>query len=107
MEASTSLPAHSESTEMVDDVYHAISKTPIPVAAYRPHFPPTFTRAPDSLPRDTCIKRPSLMSYDRVCKGALPNSIADGLLVAAQVYERLRRDPPSQHCEVSWLPDPG
>lgn len=92
------------------DVYHAISKargmaspelimelvtskTPIPTAAYRPRFPSTYTRAPDPLPCDTYVKRPSLMSYDRVCKGALPNSIADGLLAEAQVYELLRRNP--------------
>lgn len=69
------------------------SKTPIPTAAYRPRFPSTFTRAPDPLPRETYVKRPSLMSYDRVRKGALPNSIADGLLLEAQVYELLRRNP--------------
>lgn len=91
------------------DVYHAISqargtarpeliielvtsKTPIPTAAYRPRFQSTITRAPDPLPRDTYVKRPSLVSYDRVHKSALPNSIADGLLVEAQVYELLRRN---------------
>lgn len=92
------------------DVYHAISKargtaqpklimelvtskTPIPTAAYRPRFQSTLTRAPDPLPGDTYVKRPSLMSYDRVCKSALPNSIAHGLLVEARVYELLRRNP--------------
>lgn len=39
------------------------------------------------------VKRPSLISYDRVRKSALPNSIADGLLVEARVYEVLRRNP--------------
>lgn len=69
------------------------SKTPIPTAAYRPRFLSTLTRAPDPLPHDTYIKRPSLISYDRVRESAPPNCIADDLLVEVQVYEVLRRNP--------------
>lgn len=102
------------------DVYHAVSKarmtastehilelitskTPIPTAAYRPRFPPTFTRAPDPLPPDTYVKRPSLVSYDRVRQSAGPSSssssssIAEGLLAEARVYELLGRSPPHRN----------
>lgn len=92
------------------DVYHATSKArgtasseltmqlvtskiPIPTVACRPRFPLTSTRAPDPLPFNIYVKQPSLISYDRVLKGDLPNSISDGLLVEAQVYELLRQNP--------------
>ncbi|KAK1977354.1 serine/threonine-protein kinase [Colletotrichum cereale] len=92
------------------DIYHAVSKARglvvselsidqltnkirIPTTAYSPAFPPTYTQAPDPLPPNTYVKKPSLLSYDRIHKGALPNDIADNVLNEVQVCELLERNP--------------
>ncbi|KAJ0162185.1 hypothetical protein CTA2_4967 [Colletotrichum tanaceti] len=92
-------------------IYHAVSKARssevsnlginhqlstqllIPATAYSPLFVPTFTRAPDPLPSNTYVKKPSLISYDRIHGGPLENSIADDVLAEVRVCELLRQNP--------------
>ncbi|TQN67727.1 hypothetical protein CSHISOI_07717 [Colletotrichum shisoi] len=68
------------------------TKVLIPLTAYSPLFVPTFTRAPDPLPLDTYVKKPSLLSYDRIHHGLLKNTIADNVLAEVQVCELLKQD---------------
>ncbi|TQN64082.1 Serine/threonine-protein kinase/endoribonuclease IRE2 [Colletotrichum shisoi] len=89
------------------DTYHATSKArlselsldqlnstiSIPVTAYSPLFSPAFTQAPNPLPPDTYVKKPSLLSYDRVCQGPQPNSIADDVLSEVEIWEVLKQTP--------------
>ncbi|KAK4039984.1 hypothetical protein C8A01DRAFT_36034 [Parachaetomium inaequale] len=65
----------------------------IPVSAYSPLFPPGFTRAPDPLPPNCHIKKPRLISYDRIRKGSQPNYIAESVLLEAAVCELLKQHP--------------
>ncbi|KAJ5587439.1 uncharacterized protein N7459_003204 [Penicillium hispanicum] len=65
----------------------------IPVSAYSPPYSSDFTRAPEPLPKDAFVKRPRLISYDRIIKGAQPNSIAESILAEAKVCETLMRHP--------------
>ncbi|KAK0621579.1 hypothetical protein B0T17DRAFT_534474, partial [Bombardia bombarda] len=65
----------------------------IPASAYSPLFPSGFTRAPDPLPQNCHIKKPSLMSYNRVCQGSQPNRIAEAVLQEAAVCELLKQHP--------------
>lgn len=64
----------------------------IPVAAYSPPFSPAFTQAPDPLPPNVHVKKPSLASYDRN-RESRPNCIADSLLEEVEICEVLRRFP--------------
>ncbi|EED21220.1 conserved hypothetical protein [Talaromyces stipitatus ATCC 10500] len=68
---------------------HFRSDIRIPVSAYNPLFPFNLTRAPDSIPNDAFIKRPRLISYDRICEGPQSNLIAESLLREAYVCELL------------------
>jgi Protein kinase domain len=61
----------------------------IPVEAYNPLFPSELTRAPDPLPINSFIKKPQLISYDRICLGSQPTLIAESLLEEATVCELL------------------
>ncbi|KAK1973648.1 serine/threonine-protein kinase [Colletotrichum cereale] len=91
------------------NIYHAVSKARsselsnlsinqlttkvlIPATAYSPLFVPTFTRAPDPLPSNTYVKKPSLLSYDRIHQGLLKNNIADNVLAEVQVCELLKQN---------------
>lgn len=65
----------------------------IPISAYCPPFSSRFTRAPDPLPKDSYIKKPSLISYDRIRQGPRPNSIAESVLIEADICELLMRYP--------------
>src|SRR6266566_2121582 len=93
-----------------NDVYHTVSKAryscssgvqaghltnniSIPLAAYSPPFPTHFTCAPEPLPRDFYVKKPRLISYDRIRQGPRPNHIADSFLAEAEVCEVLKRHP--------------
>ncbi|KAK1974625.1 serine/threonine-protein kinase [Colletotrichum cereale] len=92
------------------NIYHAVSKARsselsnlsidqlttkilIPATAYSPLFLPSFTRAPEPLPSNTYVKKPSLLSYDRIHHGHLQNNIADNILAEVQVCEVLRQNP--------------
>jgi serine/threonine protein kinase len=92
------------------DLYHAVSNyrysssadvklehlnnaTAIPAPAYSPLFPSDFTLAPDPLPRGCYVKKPRLISYDRVCKGPEQDGIAQSLLQEAAVCELLKQHP--------------
>ncbi|KAL6409955.1 Mitogen-activated protein kinase 8 [Ilyonectria robusta] len=73
---------------------HLINDILIPVSAYSPPFSSQFTRAPGTLPRDIYIKKPQLISYDRVQQGSeLPNHIADSILREIEICEILKRHP--------------
>lgn len=93
-----------------NDIYHALStarssalvepitehltdKRLIPIAAYCPLFSSALTRAPEPLPRNTYVKRPSLISYDRFQQGPLPNGIADDILAEVRICEILQQSP--------------
>lgn len=92
------------------EVYHAVSKARysspsevkpehlknlvnIPVSAYNPPASSELTRVPDPLPRDCYVKKPRLISYDRIRRGSRPNDIADSVLAEAKVCELLMRHP--------------
>lgn len=92
------------------EVYHAISKARysssseveaehlmgivnIPVSAYNPPASSELMRAPDPLPRDCYVKKPRLISYDRIRQGPRPDDIADSVLAEAKVCELLMRHP--------------
>lgn len=66
--------------------------TIIPVAAYSPPFSSEFTQAPNPLPPNSYVKRPRLISYDRM-EESRPNRIADSLLQEVGFCEILRRSP--------------
>ncbi|KAK0701102.1 hypothetical protein B0T21DRAFT_134482 [Apiosordaria backusii] len=74
-------------------IQHLNNNIPIPVSAYSPLFSPDFTRAADPLPQDCYVKKPQLISYDRICRGPRPNSIAESVLLEAAVCELLTRHP--------------
>jgi serine/threonine protein kinase len=91
-------------------LYHAVSKARysspsevkaehlkdiinIPVSAYSPPASSELTRAPDPLPRDCYVKKPRLISYDRICRGPRPELIAESVLAEAKVCEQLMRHP--------------
>ncbi|TID04937.1 hypothetical protein CH35J_003224 [Colletotrichum higginsianum] len=91
------------------NIYHAVSKARsselsnlsinqlttkvvIPVTAYSPLFVPTFTQAPDPLPLNAYVKKPSLISYDRIHYGLLEDNIADNVLAEIQVCELLKQN---------------
>ncbi|KAK1584997.1 uncharacterized protein LY79DRAFT_519635 [Colletotrichum navitas] len=91
------------------DIYHGVSKDrglvaselsisqltnkiQIPATAYSPTFPPTYTQAPDPLPPNTYVKKPSFLSYDRIHQGTLPNNIADNVLAKIQTYKLLEQN---------------
>lgn len=94
---------------MDNRIYHALSqarysatkvniecltdKIQVPIAAYQPLFPPNLTRAPDPLPVDSYVKRPRLISYDRLRNSSRPTHIADQVLKEAEVCEILQRHP--------------
>ena len=65
----------------------------IPVSAYCPRYTSDVSKAPDPIPEDCFLKKPRLISYDRVYKGPQPNSIAESVLAEARVCERLRQNP--------------
>lgn len=65
----------------------------IPVWAYSPRYSSELSRAPDPLPEDCFVKKLRLISYDRVCKGPQPNSIAESVLAEERVWELLMRHP--------------
>ncbi|KAM7191157.1 Protein kinase-like domain containing protein [Rhypophila sp. PSN 637] len=92
------------------NLYHAVSKTrylspsevkvedlhndiPIPVSAYSPQIVSTFTRAPDPPPQNYYVKKPRLISYDRIYEGPRPNHIAESVLREAAVCELLKQHP--------------
>jgi hypothetical protein len=65
----------------------------IPASACCPPFPSEFTRASNPLPQNCHVKKPSLISYDRVRQGSQPDQIAESVLREAQVCELLRQHP--------------
>lgn len=87
-------------------VEHLSNKILIPVSAYAPLFPSGFTRAPDPLPEHCHIKKPQLISYDRIRQGSRPDDIAASVLQEAAVCELLKQQPhpniaPYLGCQVS------
>ena len=62
---------------------------PIPIDDFWPPFPSDFTSAPDPVPADCFIKRPSLVSYDAIDDVRL----SDLLLEEARTCEILRKHP--------------
>ncbi|KAK3349520.1 hypothetical protein B0T25DRAFT_610305 [Lasiosphaeria hispida] len=65
----------------------------IPVSAYHPPASSELTRAPDPLPPDCYVKKPRLISYDRIRRGSRPDLIAEFVLAEAKVCEQLMRHP--------------
>ncbi|OQE13352.1 hypothetical protein PENFLA_c049G09928 [Penicillium flavigenum] len=65
----------------------------IPTSAYNPNFSIEFTLAPETLLNGSYIKKPRLLSYDRVSEGPQPNSIAEDFLKEARVCEVLMQHP--------------
>lgn len=53
----------------IEELIYAIK---IPPSAFCPIFASTFTATPDPLLKDSYIKRPSLISYDRIYKSTTP-----------------------------------
>lgn len=51
----------------------------IPSSAYNPKFSTEFTPAPQTLPNNYFVKKPQLISYDRISQGPRPDSIAEDL----------------------------
>ncbi|KAF2803007.1 uncharacterized protein BDZ99DRAFT_548402 [Mytilinidion resinicola] len=94
---------------MDNGIYHALSQArcsttkvdnqcltdniQVPIAAYQPLFPPGLTRAPDPLPVDSYVKRPRLISYNRLRNSRRPTYIADQVLKEAEVCEIVERHP--------------
>ncbi|KAJ5477764.1 hypothetical protein N7530_003273 [Penicillium desertorum] len=65
----------------------------IPTSAYNPKFSTEFTLAPETLLNSCYIKKPQLLSYDRVSEGPQPNSIAEDVLKEVRVCEVLMQHP--------------
>lgn len=65
----------------------------IPKSAYSPRFLSSFTLAPEPLQPHSYIKRPGLISYDRIYKGPQPDLIARSVLIETQVCEALKKHP--------------
>lgn len=93
-----------------DNVFHAITKSRcrftakvktedllnvvlIPTASYCPHFQSNFTQAPDPLPPNCYIKRPRLLSYDRIHNTPSVSRISERVLREAEVCEILKLHP--------------
>lgn len=95
--------------EFENNFYHAISNARmteikmdelinavlIPVTAYCPPFPSNFTRAPDPLPINCFVKRPKLLSYDRIYHNCNSMQIHERVLREAETCESLRLHPHS------------
>ncbi|KAK4144166.1 uncharacterized protein C8A04DRAFT_36824 [Dichotomopilus funicola] len=99
-----SIPRHSSLLEI--KLEHLINFIPIPISAYTPLFPSGFTRAPDLPPQKCYIKKPKLISYDRIRQGSQPNDIAESVLLEATVCELLKQHPhpniaPYLGCQVT------
>ncbi|KAJ5265154.1 uncharacterized protein N7525_007305 [Penicillium rubens] len=56
----------------------SISQVPS-FSAYNPKFSTEFTPAPQTLPNNYFVKKPQLISYDRISQGPRPDSIAEDL----------------------------
>ena len=65
----------------------------IPTAAYCPLFTSNLTRAPESLSESFYVKRPSLISYDRVDNELDQSPISRQVLQEVQIWETLRQHP--------------
>ncbi len=93
-----------------DDIFHAYSKSryrnsaeikteesvdiiKIPPSACCPLFRSIFKAGPDPLPDDYYIKRPALISYDRICNSTNPYQISDSVLAEVQICETLKQHP--------------
>jgi serine/threonine protein kinase len=70
----------------LEDMYES---TLIPSAHVSPTFPQHFTRAPDPLPPNSYVKKPSLMVYDP----STPTSLANRMLHEATIWETLKHSP--------------
>ncbi|KAJ5946084.1 hypothetical protein N7454_002923 [Penicillium verhagenii] len=80
----------NHSTINAEDLQNVIQ---IPVAAYNPKYSIEFTEARETMPNDVFVKRPQLISYDRVSQSPQPNLIAENMLKEARLYELLMRNP--------------
>lgn len=91
-----------------NEVYHAVLKTRysspsdvrpellekvirIPKSAFSHPFSTKFARAPEPLPVNSYVKKPPLISHDRICQGPQPNSIADSVIMEAEICELLMK----------------
>ncbi|KAJ5971855.1 uncharacterized protein N7479_001773 [Penicillium vulpinum] len=72
----------------------------IPSSAYNPKFSVDFTPAPQTLPNNYFVKKPQLISYDRISQGPRPDSIAEDLLKEARIYEHAKH---AVHTKVSLV----
>lgn len=84
---------HRHSSPAEVKLEHLNNATAIPASAYSPLFPSDFTLAPDPLPPGCYVKKPRLISYDRVCEGPKPDGIAQSVLQEAGVCELLKQHP--------------
>lgn len=85
---------------------HFINDILIPFSAYNPPFSSEFTRVSNPSLHDYFVKRPRLISYDRICQRSQPTSIADSVLREVETCELLKRHPhpnivPYFGCQVS------
>ncbi|PON20623.1 serine/threonine-protein kinase [Trichoderma gamsii] len=76
----------------------SFSQVLIPVSAYMPLFPSSYSRAPDPLPSNIFVKQPSLISYDRYHQEPQTNCIADGVLREAANLRASSTKPTFQYC---------
>ena len=93
-----------------DDIFHMFSKSryqdptdirieesvatiKIPLSAYCPLFKSIFNICPDALFSDCYVKRPSLISYDRIRDSTNPRQISDDVLAEVEICELLKQHP--------------
>ena len=69
---------------------HELDLVPIPASHIWPSFPAQFVRAPEPLPQDCFVKRPSLLYYGDT---EASNEVGSLLLNEAEVCEILRASP--------------
>jgi len=70
---------------------HELDLVPIPASQIWPSFPTQFGRAPEPLPQDCFVKRPSLLGYGYTEEDS--NDVSSLLLNEAEVCEILRASP--------------
>lgn len=84
--------AHSSELSKNLSINQLTTKVVIPVTAYSPLFVPTFTQAPNPLPLNTYVKKPRLLSYNRIHYSLLEDNIADNILTKIQVCKLLKQN---------------
>lgn len=74
-------------------IEESIATIKIPLSAYCPLSKSTFNTCPDALFSACYVKRPSLISYDRIRDSTNPHQISDDVLAEVEICEILKRRP--------------